>query len=107
MALVDVGVHVDEGRPGHAAVEIEPRRVNLASRRRDALDMAVGDDDVGGAKAIGVGFAGRIVEEDAGDRSVGDDVARPVGDGDETGIGHLNSPGARRSRAICGGGGMR
>ena len=74
---------------------------------RDAFDPAVGDDDVGRAEALGIGLAGRVVEEDAGNRGVGDDVARRVGDRGEAGVGHVSSPGARRSRAICGGGDAR
>ena len=54
VALVDMGVHVDEARQHDAVVEIEPRQAVL-HRRADGGDAAVVDHDVAGREAVGIG----------------------------------------------------
>ena len=107
VALVEMGVHVDEGRPDHAGVEIEPRHAGDAAGGGDGLDAALGDDDVDPAEALGVGLGPGVGEEHAGDRGVGENVARQVGHGGEAAFGHVSSPGEARSRATCAAGGTR
>jgi len=55
VALVDVGVRVDQARQHHAAVEVEPRRpVARRSRWHDRRNAAVIHTDVACEESIGV-----------------------------------------------------
>ncbi len=76
MPLVDMGVHVDEARPGHAAVEVEFRQPRAPAGRVDALDQAVADGDVGADQAVVIGRGGEAVDQYRRQRRVGEDVAR-------------------------------
>ena len=76
VALVDVGMHVDEARPHHAAVEVELGQSRASPGRVDALDRAVLDRDVGANQAIAVGFAGVAIDQYRRQRGVRQDEAR-------------------------------
>ena len=54
VALVDVGVHVDQARQHDAVCEIEPREAVL-HRRTDGGDAAIVDHDVAGRETVGIG----------------------------------------------------
>ena len=108
VALVDVGVHVDEGRPDHAAVEVEPRRVRSApaggrcarsGRRRSTMSAAT--------RPSASGSPGGSSSEDRREswRWRGRSAARRGSR--RSRVATLSSPGARRSRATSGAGGAR
>ena len=60
MALVDMGVAVDEGRQHDAAGKVDgARRRRLFAARGNAGDLAVGDRDVGEREAVGVEGGGK------------------------------------------------
>ena len=96
-----MGVHVDEARPDHAAVEVELRQAGPSAGRVDALDRAVPDGDVGADQPVFVRFGGKAVDEGRGQGSVRQDEAlltRNLGEA----LGHARGPSfpaARRFRA--------
>ena len=79
VALVDVGVHVDEARQHDAVVEVEARQAVL-HRRADRGDARVVDHDVAGREAVGVGRELRGVGDEADRHArIGKAIARDVG----------------------------
>src|SRR5258708_40119612 len=99
MALVEMGVNVDEARPHQAAPEVD-RFGRRRAEGRDGGNAAVPDLDIAPDQALEIGFAQRAPLDQAGLRArVGQPIVWPVGGGGEAHALHLSSPGGWRSRA--------
>src|SRR5260370_19211549 len=99
MALVEMGVDVDEARPPQAAPEVD-RAGGRRTERRDGDNEAIPDLDIAAHQALEIGFAQRAPLDQAGRRARGGQpIVRSMGDGGEAHALHLSSPGVWRSRA--------
>ena len=85
VALVEMGVRVDEERQNDPAAESEARQIRrrFAAARRDRRDASVVDDEVDPGEALAIerrGFPGKAGRQDS---RVRDGVTRRFGDGEK------------------------
>ena len=102
VALVEMGVDVDEARPDQAAAQ-RRRLCRSAADRRQPGDPPVADLEIQSHQSLEVGRAGQVTVDQAALRAgIGQPVMRPVGHGGEADALHVSSCsfGPRASRSL-------